>query len=108
MIVATDEEEQVMYTVRNTFTCKPGKARDLISRFKAASPHLREIGVDNVRIMSDSAAGFWTVVVESEVESLDGYFDAIRNRPASSELQEAMGDYMELVTGGRREIFRLE
>jgi hypothetical protein len=48
------------------------------------------------------------VVVESEVESLDRYFDALRTRPPGSELQEAMGDYMELVTGGGREIFRLE
>jgi len=97
-----------MYVVRSIFTCKPGRAKELVSRFKAAEPHLRELGIDNVRIMSDSAAGFWTVVVESEVESLDAYFDALRTRPPSGEPQEAMGDYMELVTGGRREIFRLE
>jgi hypothetical protein len=97
-----------MYVVRSIFTCKPGKAKELIARFKAAEPHLRELGIDNVRILSDAAAGFWTVVVESEVESLDRYFDALRTRPPGSELQEAMGDYMELVTGGGREIFRLE
>jgi heme-degrading monooxygenase HmoA len=97
-----------MYVVRNIFSCKPGKAKDLVARFKAAEPHLREMGIHNARILSDTAAGFWTVVVESEVESLDDYFDAIRQRPASPELQEAMGDYMDFVTGGRREILRLE
>jgi heme-degrading monooxygenase HmoA len=97
-----------MYVVRNIFTCKPGKAKDLVARFKAAEPHLREMGIHNTRLLSDTASGFWTVVVEAEVESLDGYFDGIRQRPASPDLQQAMGDYMDLVSGGRREILRLE
>jgi heme-degrading monooxygenase HmoA len=97
-----------MYIVRNIFTCKPGKAKDLVARFKAAQPHLREMGVRNTRLLSDTAAGFWTVVVESETESLDGYFDLIRQRPAKSDLADALGDYMDLVAGGRREIFRIE
>jgi heme-degrading monooxygenase HmoA len=97
-----------MYVVRNVFTCKPGKAKELVARFKAAEPHLREMGIRNERILTDTAAEFWTVVVESEVESLDDYFYAIRRRPAGSDLQEALGDYMDFVSGGRREILRLE
>lgn len=97
-----------MYVVRNVFTCKPGKAKDLVARFQAARPHLQGMGIRNSRILTDTAAGFWTVVVESETESLDDYFEAVRARPATTDLQEAMGDYMELVIGGRREILRLE
>lgn len=97
-----------MYVIRNTFNCKPGKAKDLVARFKAAEPHLRELGVNNVRILTDTAAGFWTVVVESEVESLDGYFDTLRTRRDGEKVGEALGDYMELVTGGGRQILRLE
>lgn len=97
-----------MYVVRNVFTCKPGKAKDLVARFKAAEPHLREMGVRNTRILSDTSAGFWTVVVESEAERLDDYFDLVRQRPSNPEAEKALGGYMDLVTGGRREIFRIE
>lgn len=97
-----------MFIVRNIFTCKPGQAKELVAKFKAAEPHLGEMGIRNSRILSDTSAGFWTVVVESEVESLDEYFGIVRQRDANPKLQEAMGGYMELVTGGRREIFRVE
>ena len=97
-----------MFVVRSIFTCKPGKAKDLVAKFKAATPLLRELGIHNARILSDVSAGFWTVVVESEAESLDDYFGAVRQRAANPELEEAMAGYMELVKGGRREIFRIE
>lgn len=97
-----------MYIVRNVFSCKAGKARELVAKLKAAAPHLQALGIRNVRVLTDAAAGFWTVVAESEVESLDAYFQALAERPASGELQEAMAGYMDLVAGGHREIFRIE
>lgn len=97
-----------MYVVRSIFTCKPGRAKELVGKFQAAAPHLREMGIRNTRILTDTAAGFWTVVVESEVESLDDYFDAVRQRPSNPDLEQAMGGYMDCVTGGRREILRVE
>lgn len=97
-----------MYVVRDVFTCKPGKAKELVAKFKAAAPHLRDLGVDNIRILTDTAAGFWTVVLEGEIESLDDFLGALEKRGASPELQGAMGGYMDLVTGGRRELFKIE
>ena len=97
-----------MYLVRNIFTCKPGKAKDLVAKFKAAAPHLAKIDIENTRILTDTAAGFWTVVVESEVESLDAYFGAVRDRAANEAVGKAMAGYMDLVKGGRREVFKVE
>lgn len=96
-----------MYVVRNVFECKPGKAGELVAKFKAAGPHLEAMGIHNRRILTDAAAGFWTVVAESEVEDVGEYFAALDRRSDSPELAEAMAGYMDLVTGGRREIFKL-
>jgi hypothetical protein len=97
-----------VYVVRNVFQCKPGKAKELVEKMKAAGPHLEAMGVRNRRILSDAATGFWTVVVEAEVENVADYFDALDRRGGSRELAEAMAGYMELITGGRREIYKLE
>jgi heme-degrading monooxygenase HmoA len=97
-----------VYVVRNIFTCKPGRAKDLVAKFKAAAPHLARMDIRNTRILTDTSAGFWTVVVESEVESLDAYFGAVRNREADDAVAKAMAGYMDLVEGGRREILRVE
>jgi hypothetical protein len=48
------------------------------------------------------------VVVETEVEDLQAYFDMDSTMPASPELEETMKGYKELVNGGHREIFRIE
>ncbi|MEZ5332432.1 MAG: hypothetical protein R2991_10355 [Thermoanaerobaculia bacterium] len=96
-----------MYVVRNVFECKPGKAGELAEKMRAAGPHLAEVGIVNRRILTDTAAGFWTVVVETEVENVADYFEALGRRSDNPALAEAMAGYMDLVTGGRREIWQL-
>jgi hypothetical protein len=97
-----------MFVVRSVFSCKPGRAKDLVAKFKTAAPLLESAGIRNTRILTDAVAGFWTVVVESEVESLDEYFGAVRDRRSNPEIEKAMKGYMDLVEGGAREILRLE
>ena len=97
-----------MFVVRNVFHCKPGKAKDLVVKFKQASPHFHDIGILNTRVLTDTAADFWTVVVESDVESLQDYLHAVETRMTHPALRDAMAGYMDLVQGGRREIFRIE
>ena len=96
-----------MFLVRNVFTAKPGQAKALVEKFKAASPLLAERGVAN-RIMTDVAAGFWNVVVESEVDDLGEYFDMARRVSQVPEVKEAMAGYMDHVVGGHREIWNIE
>ena len=97
-----------MYVVRDIFTCKPGKAKELVAKFKAAEPYLREMGMAGMRVMTDAIAGYWTVVAEAEVESLDAYLDIARRERDHPQIREVMKGYMDLVEGGRREAFRIE
>jgi len=97
-----------MYIVRNVFTAKPGQAKKLVDKFKRASPHLAKLGVQNTRILTDAVAGFWTVVVESEVENLEDYFQTARGISSRPEIGEIMAGYMDLVSGGHREVLVVE
>lgn len=97
-----------MYIVRDVFSAKPGKAKELVAKFKAAAPHLAEMGLGNLRVMTDAVGDYWTVVAEAEVASLDHYFDVARRERDHPQIAAAMQGYMDLVHGGRREVFKLE
>ena len=96
-----------MYVIRNVFKCKPGKSKALIEKFKATHDLMRsDVPLDD-RILVDEVAGFWTVVVEVNVESIADFEDRMRERGSREDVQQAMAGYMDLVDGGYREIFRL-
>lgn len=98
-----------MYLIQETFHAKPGKARELVKRFKAAAPHLESAGQGtNFRIMTDVASNYWTVLLQHEVEDIGTFITNLRGATASPEVQEIMKGYLELVDGGKREIFLLE
>lgn len=95
-----------MLLVRNVFRCKPGQAKALVARFKAALASMDR--PERHRVMTDVAAGFWTVVVETEVEDLATWETLTRAFGESPAVQKAMDNYMDLVDGGYREILRIE
>ena len=97
-----------MYIVHNVFRTKPGKAKELVAKFKAASPHFHELGVKNTRILTDTVSTYWTVVVESEVDDLASYIHNIESMGGNSELRAAMAGYMDLVDSGHRAIYKIE
>lgn len=97
-----------MFVIRDVFRARPGHAKDLVAKFKKAMPHMSAPGMGKSRVMTDTVAGYWTVVIENEVENLQSYFDMANSRPSSPEIEEAMKGYMDLVYGGHREIFRIE
>ena len=98
-----------MYIVRDVFQTKPGKAKELVKMMKAAIPYFKESeGGTNYRVMTDIVSDYWTVVIESEVEDIGDFIGRLRNATAGKEIQEIMKGYMDLVTGGHREIFILE
>ena len=97
-----------MLLVREVFRCKPGKAKVLIEQFKTAMPLMQdEKSQMNYRILVDSVSTYWTVVVESEVESLAAFEKMMNEMQPSEEAQKAMEGYMDNVDGGYREIFRI-
>ena len=97
-----------MYVVRDVFRCKPGKAKDLVSRFKQVVPSLeRDDHFRNCRIMVDVATTYWTVVIEAEFEALEHFEVHMAEFSGRPEVQAVMSGYMELLDGGYRELYRL-
>jgi len=97
-----------MYVVRDIFRCKPGKAKELVAKFKTSIKSMEQLdGFSNVRLMVDAVADYWTVVLESDVATLEQFEQHLREWGARPEVREAMEGYMELLEGGRREIFRI-
>ena len=97
-----------MYVVRDIFRCKPGKAKDLVAKFKQTFESMeKNDGFSNIRVMVDAVADYWTVVVESDVATLDEFERHSREFGTRPEVRAAMEGYMDLVEGGRREIWRI-
>jgi|ERR1044072_130245 hypothetical protein len=97
-----------MIIIRDVFRCKPGKAKVLIEQFKTAMPLM--IGEENMgkmRILVDAVSTYWTVVIESEAESLAEFEKRTSEMEPSAEAEKAMEGYMDNVDGGYREIFRV-
>lgn len=98
-----------MYVVQETFYTRPGKAKELVKKFKAAIPHFQQTeGGENFRIMTDIAGKYWTVVMSYEVGDIGNFITNLRSATGSPELQEIMQGYLDLVESGRRDIYLLE
>ena len=94
-----------MYLVREVFQTKPGKAKDLVKIFKEAGKIME--GMGKTRIMTDAVSKYWTVILEMEVENLASW-EKMARTTQKSEVREIMKDYMTLLEGGHREIFKIE
>ncbi len=97
-----------MYLVRDVLNTKPGKAKELVAKFKSAAPSMEKAGYRNLKIMTDIVADYWTVVLQYEMEDLSDFANRMRTATGEKEVQNIMKGYMELLNGGRREIFLIE
>jgi hypothetical protein len=96
-----------MYLIRETFQCKPGMAKELVKKFKLTIPYMKEQNFISTKVLTDLASNYWTVVLESEVESLKD-IENVKGFTSLPKVKEIMKDYMTLVEGGKREIFNIE
>lgn len=97
-----------MYVIRDCFTCKPGMSRKLAEMFKTTIPSMEQLdGFRNARVMVDAVAGYWTVVLEYEVDSLEHFERQVTAFGARPDVRKNLEGYMDLVQGGKREIFRM-
>ena len=96
-----------MYIIRNVFQTKPGKAKELVRLFKESSRYMQGDGIGKTRLLTDVSANFWTVILEMEVRNLATY-EQMADYSTRPEVREIMKDYMTLVEGGYREIFKVE
>jgi hypothetical protein len=97
-----------MYLVREVFQCKPGKAKEIVKIFKKAMPFMEKDGFKNGKVMTDLIASYWTVVVQYEIDKLDTFGNVARSETADPKVAEIFKGYMDLLEGGKREVFLLE
>lgn len=98
-----------MLLIRNVFHCKPGQAKVLAKMFKETATSMQTTdAMLNARVMTDISSTFWTVVFETEAESLDAWEKQMANMGEKPEMRRGMEGYMDLVEGGHREIFKIE
>ena len=103
-----------MYLIRDIMYCKPGMVRKLVDKFKAMNKLGKKVGMPKMRIMTDLCAEqYWTVAVEMEAESLQAWEESMQGPPKGKpevmkQLEEIMKGYHDLVTRGRREIYKIE
>jgi hypothetical protein len=95
-----------MMIVRGVFEAKYGKGGDLVALFKEAREKWPEQYAD--RILTDASGSFFTVVVETNVESLAEW----ERRSAKFFAQPEFGDWFArmtpLVRSGSREFYNIE
>lgn len=98
-----------MYLVRETMHCKPGKAGEIVKKFKEVGTVLVDMGYKPLRVMTDVSGGrFWTVIAEQEVEDLNEFVELARDPMAEARLGTIMKGYHDLVESGGREIYKIE
>ncbi|MDH4069761.1 MAG: hypothetical protein OEV30_05000 [Ignavibacteria bacterium] len=98
-----------MFLVREVLNCRPGKVGEMISKFNVLSGVMKRLGYKPFRLCTDvSGERFWTLVAETEIETIDGMLEMERRVMAEKEAGEAMAGYHELIAKGRREIYRIE
>jgi len=98
-----------MFLVRDIMYCRPGKARQMVDKFRALSTHMQKLGFGPMRVMTDlTAERYWTVVAETQVEHMDRYTEMSRKSMEMQEVQDTMKGYHDLIDHGRREIYVIE
>jgi heme-degrading monooxygenase HmoA len=97
-----------MYVVRDVFHCKPGQSKAVAEKLSSALSMMKKMpGYKSGRVLVDYVASYWTVVLETEVDTLEQFERAMNEYASSNEMREAMKGYMDMVHDGHREIFRI-
>jgi len=98
-----------MYLIREVMHCKPGKVREMIGKFKSMSGLMTKMGMKPFRVYTDvSGERFWTVIAETEAESVDGFMADMEKGMSNDEAKKIMAGYHDLVVDGHREIYHAE
>src|SRR5919108_5373272 len=96
-----------MLVVRDVFQAKYGKSGDLVTLFKEAQQRWPEAARYGRRILTDASGTFFTVVTETEVESLAAWEQLLSEVFANPEFAEWFGGMQPLVESGRREFYHV-
>ena len=95
-----------MIVVRDIFQLQFGKAKEAIELLKQGRKALEQAGYPVERILADVTGEYYTLVMETRVESLSEFEKGLQNAPGMTEWQEIYRSFVPLVRSGRREVFR--
>jgi len=93
-----------MFVVRETFTCKPGKASQLAKLFKDVMSDMPRM---KPRVSTDFIGNFNTVVLETEANDLGEFEKTMQDYMSRQDLRDKMKGYTELYQAGKREVFKV-
>jgi hypothetical protein len=94
-----------MIVVRDIFQLHFGKARDAIALAREMRATAMAGGFD--RILTDLTGQYYTLVFESEFESLAAFEQSLRKELSDPSFKELYSRLVPLVHEGRREVFQL-
>src|SRR3990172_7004937 len=97
-----------MLLIRDVFKKKARKAGELAKKFKQTFPFMEKEGFKNAKVMTDIVGKYWTVVLQYETDDFGRFEKEVRGFTSKPEVKEIMKDYMSLVEGGYREVFKIE
>ena len=99
-----------MFIIRNVMHCKPGKAKEMVTRFHDFQKAVNQMGGDlKSRVMTDvSGERFWTVISEIEVKSIEDHGKMREKIMSDPNYNKTLGQYHDIVESGRREIYKIE
>ena len=95
-----------MLVIRDIFQLQFGKAKEAIELLKQGQEALKRSGYPVDRILADITGEYYTLVMESRVESLSKFEEALGNTRDLRDWQEIYQRFVPLVHSGRREVFR--
>jgi hypothetical protein len=97
-----------MILERTVLHCKPGTVRQMVENFKGLGERLQEQdAIKSFRILTDLTGTFDTVVIESEIESIDAYFAMLAAMFAEEE-SEGEDITMAAYNSGHRTFYTIE
>lgn len=98
-----------MILERTVIHCKPGTVRQMVENFKGMGERMAEQDViKSFRILTDLTGSFDTVVIESEIESIDAYFGMLQAMFAEEENSGESDSMMNPYDSGTRTFYTIE
>jgi hypothetical protein len=96
-----------MILVRDVFQAKYGKGSELVEVLKQGGELMRKRAGLSGRILTDASGPFFTVVTETEAESLGAWERALAKGFGDPVFEEWFARMVPLVDSGRRDFFTI-
>jgi hypothetical protein len=96
-----------MILVRDIFQLHFGKAKEAVALAKKGRELERRAGYNVSRLLTDVTGPYYTLVMESEVESLAALESALAEASQNEDWRDWYARFVPLVREGQREVFRV-